>query len=176
MIDSLKESEQHQHSNGGGWVADTAIVDKTAYVGPNAQVYGNAWVSGDARVYGYARVSGGARVSGYAWVYGNAQVSGNARVSGGAQVYGNAQMYGNAWVSGDAQVFDGLWVTPPLYIQGTKHSITNCDYGKIAIGCEIHTFAEWKKNYKTIGKNAGYTAEQIKEYGRHIAYVVKMGR
>ena len=29
----------HQHSNGGGWVADTATVADTAYVGPDAQVY-----------------------------------------------------------------------------------------------------------------------------------------
>jgi hypothetical protein len=29
----------HQHSNGGGCVADTAKVADTAYVGPDAQVY-----------------------------------------------------------------------------------------------------------------------------------------
>ena len=44
----------HQHSNGGGWVENTAIVEVTA------QVSGNARVSGDARVYGYARVYGNA--------------------------------------------------------------------------------------------------------------------
>lgn len=42
----------HQHSNGGGWVADTASVDKTAYVGPYASVYGSAKVSDNARVSG----------------------------------------------------------------------------------------------------------------------------
>ena len=31
----------HQHSNGGGWVADTAKVDETSYVGLNAMVFGN---------------------------------------------------------------------------------------------------------------------------------------
>ena len=39
----------HRHVNGGGWVADTARVDATAYVGPMAQVSGEAWVSGEAR-------------------------------------------------------------------------------------------------------------------------------
>ena len=58
----------HKHPNGGGWVADTALVSRTACVGPNARVYGKAWVSGNARVYGYAQVYGNARV------YGNAQV------------------------------------------------------------------------------------------------------
>ena len=40
----------HRHSNGGGWVADTAHVADTAYVGRNARVSVNAWVSGNARV------------------------------------------------------------------------------------------------------------------------------
>jgi hypothetical protein len=35
----------HQHSHGGGWVADTAKVAGTAYVGPDAQVYGDARAS-----------------------------------------------------------------------------------------------------------------------------------
>jgi tetrahydrodipicolinate N-succinyltransferase len=56
-----------KHSNGGGWVADTATVAETAFVGPDALVFGNARVSGNARVYGNA------------WVYGYAQVSGDAK-------------------------------------------------------------------------------------------------
>lgn len=38
----------HQHSNGGGWVADTADVADTAYVGPDAQVFDDALVYGNA--------------------------------------------------------------------------------------------------------------------------------
>jgi len=37
----------HQHPNGGGWVADTASVSETAYIGPAARVSGNAVVSGE---------------------------------------------------------------------------------------------------------------------------------
>ena len=33
----------HQHVIGGGWVADTATVEDSAYVGPNARVFGNAF-------------------------------------------------------------------------------------------------------------------------------------
>jgi len=35
----------HKHVNGGGWVADTAIVDDSAFIGPQAWVYGEARVS-----------------------------------------------------------------------------------------------------------------------------------
>jgi hypothetical protein len=128
MISFLKIEEQHQHTNGGGWVANTAKVEETAYIGPNARVYG------DAKVYGYALV------------------------------YGDAQVYGDAWENS------------PLYIQGSRHPLTNCAYGKIAIGCQAYTFAEWKKNYKAIGKAAGYTPAQIKEYAAYIALIVKLGK
>ena len=58
----------HKHENGGGWVAETANVDKTAFVECNARVSGNASVWGDASVSGNARVWGNARVSGNASV------------------------------------------------------------------------------------------------------------
>ena len=117
-----------------------------------------------------------ASVADSAYVGPDALVLGNARVSGNAWVSGNAQVYGNAWVFGDAWVFGAAWETSPLYIQGSRHSVTNCAHGSIAIGCQVHTFAEWKAKYKTIGKAAGYTAAQIKEYSHHIAYVIKVGK
>ena len=46
----------HKHENGGGWVAETANVDKTAFVECNASVSGDASVWGDASVSGNARV------------------------------------------------------------------------------------------------------------------------
>ena len=60
MITFLKPEEQHQHKNGGGWVANTVTIENSVYVAPNAQVYGNARVYGNALVYGNARVSGDA--------------------------------------------------------------------------------------------------------------------
>jgi UDP-3-O-[3-hydroxymyristoyl] glucosamine N-acyltransferase len=148
----------HVHSNGGGLVQDTCTVDSSAYVGPDARVSGNAQVSGDAQVYGNARVSG------------NAQVSGDARVSGNAQVYGDAQVYGNARVSGNA------WVSSPLYIQGTKHALTNSKYGHIAIGCHEHTFEYWQEHYKAVGRAEGYTTEEIEQYGLFIQIFSKIGK
>jgi tetrahydrodipicolinate N-succinyltransferase len=67
----------HRHSDGGGWVANTAFVDISAYVGPNARVFGEAQVLGEARVEGQARV------------YGRANVGGQARVEGWAVVAGD---------------------------------------------------------------------------------------
>ena len=131
---------------------------------------GDAWVSGDARV------SGGALVAGDAWVSGGALVSGNAHVYGGALVAGDARVSGDAWVSGGAQVYGGAWDKSPLYIQGTKHTLTNCKYGYIQIGCECHTFDEWKEKAQEIGKEYRYTPDEITEYLNYIDLFGKIGK
>ena len=152
MITWLKAEEQHQHKNGGGWVANTATTEDSVHIGPNAVVFGDAQVFGDA------------------WVFGNAQVYGKAVVSGDAWVFGDAQVFGKAVVFSDA------WMETPLFIQGTKHGVSNSSYGKLSIGCVTLTFAEWKKQYRAIGKREGYTEKQIKEYGAIIALATKIGK
>lgn len=72
LVPSATEETWHQHSNGGGWVQNTAFVEETAFVGPDARVSESARVSENARVYGNAQVFGDA------WVYGDAWVSGDA--------------------------------------------------------------------------------------------------
>jgi hypothetical protein len=127
-------------------------------VSGNAQVCDNAWVCGDAQVYGDACVCS------HALVYSTAQVYGNARVCGDARVYGDALVSGNAWA------------VSPLYIQGTRHAITNSAYGFLNVGCIKLSFSEWKKQYKAIGKQQGYTPAQIKEYGALIKFAMKIGK
>ena len=71
MISNLPESEQHQHPNGHGWVANTARVAKTCFVGPFAIVYGKAEVTGKVCIVDSAQVSGTAKLSGDVIVSGN---------------------------------------------------------------------------------------------------------
>lgn len=79
-----------RHPNGGGWVADTAFVAMSAYVGPDAWVYGSAMVAPGARILDNARVYGSAKVEHDAIVCGGARVSGDARLSYGIRVGHNA--------------------------------------------------------------------------------------
>lgn len=96
------------HSNGGGWVASTATVASTAYVGPHAKVLGRATVSGNARIEDYAIVKGAAKVSDNAvvkenaMVFTNAEVYGDAVVSGSARILNGSKIYGNAFVTDNA--------------------------------------------------------------------------
>jgi hypothetical protein len=99
-------ARRHLNPDGseGGWVADTATVEPTAYLGPASSVFGHARVCGHARVYGDASVFGHAELFADAQVYGHAWVYGHAKVSGTARVYGRASVSDSAKVSGDAEV------------------------------------------------------------------------
>jgi UDP-3-O-[3-hydroxymyristoyl] glucosamine N-acyltransferase len=145
----------HQHANGGGWVAHTATVHSTVYVGPNARISDTARISGSALISGNARVYGSAHIYGYASVYGNAHISGYARISdtarvyGSASVYGNAHIYGNARVYGSALIYGNAWVkrgeytsTPTSITRSDGYAFTLQSDGSIVAGCQDKTQAE----------------------------------
>src|SRR5208337_1207378 len=83
MITTLKDDEQHQHKHGGGWVANTARVEPSVYVGPYCVIYGSAELSERVRVEGTAQVSGHAKLSGDVLVCGNKWIDGNFRADRG---------------------------------------------------------------------------------------------
>jgi hypothetical protein len=66
----LKNMKGKRHSNGGGWVADTATVAETAYVGPNAMVLDEAKVLDDAVIEDFVIVYGHAVFKDNARAYG----------------------------------------------------------------------------------------------------------
>ena len=83
MITNLREDEQHQHKRGMGWVANTAQVEDSVYVGPYALVYGKAKVTDKVRITDLAQVSGNVVLSGDVVVSGNAWVDGATKASTG---------------------------------------------------------------------------------------------
>jgi len=99
-------ADYHQHENGGGWIKNTAQVEKSVFVGENAWIYGNAKISGKAEIYGNAEIYGYARIYGNAEISGNAKISGNAEISGNAKISGKAEISGNAKISGNARIYD----------------------------------------------------------------------
>jgi hypothetical protein len=60
----------------------------------------------------------------------------------------------------------------PLAVQGSRHIAIQNSPGKIAVGCHVHTYAQWKRCYKSIGNANGYTPEQIEEYGRILDFLI----
>ena len=72
MIAHLRDDEQHKHVRGGGYVANTAHVEDSVYVGQFACVYGKAELTEKVRVEDFAQVSGTAVLSGNVRVCRNA--------------------------------------------------------------------------------------------------------
>ncbi|MGM3191648.1 Svx/AvrXca family virulence/avirulence protein [Dickeya dadantii subsp. dieffenbachiae] len=95
-----------RHRNGGGWVADGAQVDDTAYVGPYAKVLGGK-VLGNARIEDHAivldgTVSDNARVSGLTIIQNNTVIKDNAQVN--TAFWSLGLTVPGLVVSGDAQL------------------------------------------------------------------------
>ena len=94
----------------------------------------------------------------------------------GGWIFHTARVSGDARVYGDARVSGGAWIVSPYYVQGTRHAVTNCRYGYLAIGCCVHTYAYWIEHAAAIGRANGYTAAQIAEYRAIIQLMATIGK
>ncbi|NLY11072.1 MAG: hypothetical protein GX020_05230 [Firmicutes bacterium] len=138
------------HPNGGGFVANTAKVEPTVYVGPNARVLGTARVSGNARIEDYAVVRDSAKVSGNAIIAGNALVADRVEVSENAVVR-NAEVRGDLKIKGSARVLDGMYVagrgtvteSATLIGRGTVFTTSDNRTADIGGGTIIGINSEW---------------------------------
>ena len=137
----------HQHPNGLGWVADTAKVGASVFVGPNAMVFDYAEVWDMAQISDYAKVHGKAKV------YDNAMITGNAEVS--AEVSGDSKIGGDARVMVAAKVFNGAviegeaLITDRAEVYGEAHVS-----GKALIGSDarVYGYAKIKDNASVVGE------------------------
>lgn len=141
------------HPNGGGFVAHTARVDPTVYVGKNAAVLDLAYVlenvrmtgfsqargtsrlsghvelSGFSRVGEYAelsdnvKVSDFARVGGWAYLSGNVEASGFSKISGHVTAVSNVRFFGWSRVSGNAIFYEMVWVSGAAFIAPIERTI-----------------------------------------------------
>ncbi|MBR7085586.1 MAG: hypothetical protein IKI37_10490, partial [Oscillospiraceae bacterium] len=121
-------SQGHYHSNGGGFVAETARVDDSVYVGKNAKVLGYATVTGNAQIKDYATVTGSAKVSGNAVISGHAVIAENATVKDNAIVSDSAGVMGNSIVSDNARVLESGLVFNNYNVSGNA-TVKGVSYG-----------------------------------------------
>jgi hypothetical protein len=117
----------HTHLNGGGWVANTASVAPSVYVGPKAVVLGNAQLSGQVRIDGTAWVED-AIVRDSVVIDGNANVwkgtySNTVHITGNA-IVNDCMLYGNAVVKDNALEW-GVSLSNAV-IAGGDAEISNC--------------------------------------------------
>jgi hypothetical protein len=109
------------HTNGGGFVANTATVASTAYVGPFARVHA-AKVQENARIEDRAIVKA-RTISGNAIVKDNAMVAGGT-VSGSAVIADNAAVWDGS-ISGNGRA-DGCANVSQITVRDSGHIGGNC--------------------------------------------------
>jgi hypothetical protein len=108
LFEKPANMEGAPHPNGGGFVAKSATVEATAYVGKDALVLGRSKVLGNARILDFAVINNAtvqdqAVVSGHALVERDAVVSGDARVRDHAKISNRAQIRDQAKVLENGQ-------------------------------------------------------------------------
>ena len=114
---AFDQVEGSAHPNGGGFVANSAMVEPSVYVGKDACVLGEAKVSGNARIEDFAVVTDHAEVSGFAVIGGNALVRDKVKVSGNA-VIRSSELKGELTVTDSARIIDGMLVEGSGLVNG----------------------------------------------------------
>ncbi len=133
------ERPAHQHSNGGGWVADTATASSEAYIGPRAEVIGGT-IEGGTIWGGTIRggtIEGGTIEGGTIW-------GGTIR---GGTIEGGTIEGGN--VTRDVTFVCGA----------IPHSVTITD-DFVGVGCQWHSPEHWREHGAEIMIEDGQTPER----------------
>ena len=164
----------HRHSNGGGWIADTATVMDSVYVSRNAQVFGEASVSDHARIRDSARVSGSAEVYGNAQVFDRAEISddavvcdiakvyGDAKVGGNARVEDHARVFGRASVTGNARVYGGAEVVDDASVSGDAAVFDNAKvFAQVSGNALVFDNAQVPGDARVLGKRKVYSDKVV---------------
>ncbi len=146
------------HPNGGGFVAKTAKVSESVYVGPDAKVLGNAVVTGNARIEDHAVVMGSARVSDNAVIDGCAVVAGSAVVGKDAYVGDSAVVTRNASVYGHARVIESAYVAGnyKVYENATAKGLALCLGGGALKGDAVADGDFFEDGGLTIGSGTAF--------------------
>jgi len=90
----------HRHSNGGGWVENTAQVEESVFVEDTARVFEYAIVKDEVQVLDFAQVGEGASI------HGKSVISGCMKIMGGVNIR-NTDIYGYGLITGDLSI--GEW-------------------------------------------------------------------
>lgn len=110
----------HYHKNGGGFVANTAHVDETAFVEKGAQVCDRAQVRDEAHVWNTSVISERAQISKKVHVNGDSRVSGDAKITDNAIIgsIGGTNGLQRAVVNGATEMYNGSQVLNEATVTG----------------------------------------------------------
>ena len=156
----------HQHLNGGGWVADTAIVLGEAYVGPTARVFGGAVLGGyvhGGTIHG-GTIHGGGIHGGY--IYGGYIYGGDIR---GGVIRGGV-IRGGVIHRGVIRDTRDILTVGPIGSEDQYLTLVRSDTGHhVSIGC-------WWERAATIDDIAAEVRRRAPEFADEYAELMPMLR
>ena len=176
----------HQHPNGGGWVADTAIVFDEVYVGPTARVFGGNIYGGyihGGTIYGgvirggriYGGVIRGGDING-GDIHGGDIYGGviHGGVIHGGTIYGGnihgGSIYGGQINGGVIRDIRDILTVGPIGSEDQFLTLTRSDTGHhVSIGC-------WWERAATIDDIAAEVEERAPEFADEYAELMPMLR
>lgn len=74
----------------------------------------------------------------------------------------------------EATIGDGASIGKTIFITGSRNPVNYYGLDVIHIGCIRKTIAEWQEQYREVGREDGYSYEQIREYGAYIQMIAEL--
>jgi carbonic anhydrase/acetyltransferase-like protein (isoleucine patch superfamily) len=144
-----------------------------ASIGAGASIGARASIGTGASIGARASIGAGAHIGAWAHIGTGANIGARASIGTGANIGARASIGTGASIGARASIGTGaIFEKSPLAVQGTRHIAIQHSPGKIAVGCQVHTYAEWKRHHKLIGEANNYTPEEIEEYGRILDFLI----
>ena len=166
--------------DGNGWRllpdGTKASIGESASIGEFASIGKFARIGESARIGKFASIGESASIGEFASIGKFARIGESARIGKFASIGESASIGEFASIGESASIGEFASIErTPLAVQGTKHLVYQHSRGKIGVGCQVHTIAAWLKNFAEIGKEFGYSEEEIEEYGRILRFVAENG-
>ena len=115
-----------------------------------------------------ASIGDGASIGNGASIGYRASIGYGASIGDGASIGYGASIGDEASIGNEASIGDEASIVKSIYITGSQHTVNWYGTGEIHIGCYKKSISTWKRVYKEVGKDNGYTKDEIKEYYGYI--------
>ena len=97
-----------------------------------------------------------------------------ATIGDGASIGYGARIGNEASIGNEARIGYRASIGKTIFITGSRNPVNYYGLDVIHIGCIRKTIAEWQEQYREVGREDGYSYEQIREYGAYIQMIAEL--
>ena len=95
-------------------------------------------------------------------------------IGNGASIGDRARIGNEASIGNEARIGYRASIGKTIFITGSRNPVNYYGLDVIHIGCIRKTIAEWQEQYREVGREDGYSYEQIREYGAYIQMIAEL--